>query len=138
MEGEQTWPTDEEIADADRAVMESRKNRGGMFDSDDGEDEEIDNGGDCETRRKKKNKIRVPKGTSAYQAAWILDEDEDEDEASEDDDNDEEGDDDMDGMEDEEAEDDSDSGDDEYEDIDAEEKIDDFDVDFNPADDDRQ
>ncbi|XP_076033995.1 pre-rRNA-processing protein TSR1 homolog isoform X2 [Oratosquilla oratoria] len=47
MEGEQTWPTAEELAEAE-----------------------------AEQKAQKKTK-RVPKGTSEYQAAWILDEDED-------------------------------------------------------------
>ena len=44
MEGEQTWPTEEEFKEAEN-----------------------------QTRTK-----RVPRGTSAYQAAWILDDEEDE------------------------------------------------------------
>lgn len=60
MEGEQTWPTDEEIADAEKRVAHMQAKA-------------AENG----PRRKK-----VPKGTSAYQAAWITnsdDESEDED-----------------------------------------------------------
>ena len=44
MEGEQTWPTEEELMAAGKA---------------------------------QKKKKKVPKGTSEYQAAWILDDDED-------------------------------------------------------------
>ena len=51
MDGEQTWPTEEEILEAEQQV-------------------------------KKKIK-RVPKGTSDYQAAWILDESEDEEDEAE-------------------------------------------------------
>ncbi|KAJ8280793.1 hypothetical protein GJAV_G00059030 [Gymnothorax javanicus] len=43
MEGEQTWPTDSELREAEEA-------------------------------RKNKKMMKVPKGTSSYQAAWILDE----------------------------------------------------------------
>ncbi|KAI8885076.1 DUF663-domain-containing protein [Backusella circina FSU 941] len=50
MDNEQTWPTEEEMAEADARVRRMR----GM--SGDGE------------------KKRVPKGTSSYQAAWIVDE----------------------------------------------------------------
>ncbi|KAG8233141.1 hypothetical protein J437_LFUL010371 [Ladona fulva] len=58
MEGEQTWPTEEELAEAAERVAEAKK------------------------------KIkRVPKGTSAYQAAWIPDSD---DEGKEGDEEDEE------------------------------------------------
>ncbi|KAF8061341.1 tsr1 [Scenedesmus sp. PABB004] len=46
--GEQTWPTDEELADAAAAAAAGRKMR----------------------------KRRLPAGTSEYQAAWILDDDE--------------------------------------------------------------
>ena len=45
MEGEQTWPTEDELAEAEQE-------------------------GASKTRTK-----RVPKGTSEYQAAWILDSD---------------------------------------------------------------
>lgn len=54
MEGEQTWPTDEELQE-------------------------------CSSQEKKKTKRLVPKGTSEYQAAWIIDEQvENEDENEED------------------------------------------------------
>ncbi|XP_068601560.1 pre-rRNA-processing protein TSR1 homolog isoform X1 [Brachionichthys hirsutus] len=46
MEGEQTWPTESELLEAEEA-------------------------------RKKKHVMKVPKGTSDYQATWIVDEDED-------------------------------------------------------------
>ncbi|KAJ3330847.1 hypothetical protein HDU76_004693 [Blyttiomyces sp. JEL0837] len=137
MEGEQTWPTEEEIAEADArvAAMGSRRRRA------------LEEG-------PKKKTIRVPKGTSSYQAAWIVDE---EDEEASDEDEDEDDDDDGDDVEmmeggyefgngDEMGESDDDGMDDrvvpdedeEYEEIEAEEKVDDFDVDFNAADDDRQ
>ncbi|KAJ8301575.1 hypothetical protein KUTeg_020562 [Tegillarca granosa] len=47
MEGEQTWPTEEELADAEAHLQ-----------------------------AKKKTVKRVPKGTSEYQASWIIDSDE--------------------------------------------------------------
>lgn len=59
MEGEQTWPTDEELREADEAL-----------------------------KANKKIVRRVPKGTSDYQAAWILDDEEGEDEEEESDDDD--------------------------------------------------
>lgn len=48
MDAEQTWPTAEELEEAKREQME------------------------------KKNTKRVPKGTSNYQAAWIIDDENDE------------------------------------------------------------
>ncbi|XP_028276445.1 pre-rRNA-processing protein TSR1 homolog [Parambassis ranga] len=61
MDGEQTWPTESELLEAEEA-------------------------------RKNKRVMKVPKGTSDYQATWIVDEDEDEngdmDNESSDDDND--------------------------------------------------
>uniref|UniRef100_A0A3P9P0Z5 TSR1 ribosome maturation factor n=1 Tax=Poecilia reticulata TaxID=8081 RepID=A0A3P9P0Z5_POERE len=61
MDGEQTWPTEQELLDAEEA-------------------------------RKNKRVMKVPKGTSDYQATWIIDEDEEEngetDEESSDDDDD--------------------------------------------------
>ncbi|NWX97881.1 TSR1 protein, partial [Nothoprocta ornata] len=65
MEGEQTWPTDEELQEAEAALKANRK------------------------------VVKVPKGTSKYQAAWIVDDEED---TEEDDDEEEEEDDDMDDM----------------------------------------
>eukprot|EP00062_Callorhinchus_milii_P011632 gi/632957798/ref/XP_007894681.1/ PREDICTED: pre-rRNA-processing protein TSR1 homolog [Callorhinchus milii] len=58
MEGEQTWPTEEELQEAEEAIKET-----------------------------KKIVRKVPKGTSDYQAAWILDDGEevDEDEESDED-----------------------------------------------------
>lgn len=60
MANEQTWPTEEEMAGAGSA-----------------------SGTDGPKRMK-----RVPKGTSAYQAAWIVDDDEDEDGDDDEDDED--------------------------------------------------
>ncbi|XP_038159328.1 pre-rRNA-processing protein TSR1 homolog [Cyprinodon tularosa] len=61
MEGEQTWPTEQDLLEAEEA-------------------------------RKNKRLMKVPKGTSDYQATWIVDEDEEEngetDEESSDDDDD--------------------------------------------------
>jgi len=70
MDGEQTWPTEEELRQAEEQQQATRKTR------------------------------KVPKGTSEYQAAWILDnedEAEDGDNADEDDEEDDEEDDDMNG-----------------------------------------
>ncbi|XP_071499069.1 pre-rRNA-processing protein TSR1 homolog [Diadema antillarum] len=72
MAGEQTWPTEEELAEAEAALQEENK---------------------------KQIVKRVPKGTSDYQATWIVESDDDE----EDDEDDETGD-----EEDSEAEDDDD------------------------------
>nr|CAB3267310.1 pre-rRNA-processing protein TSR1 homolog [Phallusia mammillata] len=56
LDGEQTWPTEEELREAeDTSSLQSNK---------------------------KKLQKRVPKGTSDYQASWILDENEDWEEAS--------------------------------------------------------
>ncbi|XP_041458939.1 pre-rRNA-processing protein TSR1 homolog [Lytechinus variegatus] len=63
MEGEQTWPTEEELAEAEAALREEKEER---------------------------IVKRVPKGTSEYQATWIIesegeDEEEDDDEESDED-----------------------------------------------------
>ena len=58
MLNEQTWPTEEELAEGERR------------------------GGPSEPKRVK----RVPKGTSAYQAAWIVDDDDEEDDDDDEDD----------------------------------------------------
>ncbi|GAA5809732.1 hypothetical protein MFLAVUS_003145 [Mucor flavus] len=100
MENEQTWPTEEELADADARVRRMRN---------------LD-GNDQVTKR-------VPKGTSSYQAAWIVDE-EDADYTDEEDDDEDK----M--MEDNDDEDDvkpasssfPEDEDDEYEDIELEGK----------------
>ncbi|NXH47641.1 TSR1 protein, partial [Dicaeum eximium] len=63
MEGEQTWPTEEELQEAEDSLKANRR------------------------------VVKVPKGTSKYQAAWIVDDGE---EGSEKDDDDDEEDDDMD------------------------------------------
>ncbi|KAG8685246.1 hypothetical protein FRC08_013226, partial [Ceratobasidium sp. 394] len=69
MANEQTWPTAEELAD--------------------GEAREAAALGAAPTPGARKSKIkRVPKGTSAYQAAWIIDDADDEDEGDEDEDGD--------------------------------------------------
>ncbi|KAI8089353.1 uncharacterized protein BX664DRAFT_332799 [Halteromyces radiatus] len=64
MENEQTWPTEEELAEADERVRRMQQ-----------KEEQV-------------NKKRVPKGTSSYQAAWIFDDDEDYSDLEEDDDED--------------------------------------------------
>ncbi|XP_070558804.1 pre-rRNA-processing protein TSR1 homolog [Ptychodera flava] len=61
MEGEQTWPTEEELAEAEALQKAATE--------------------------KKKILKKVPKGTSEYQAAWIVDEDEREIDDDDDDDN---------------------------------------------------
>jgi len=77
LDGEQTWPTEEEIAEAEERIreMEGFENEneftlsGNKF-----------NGG--------KVVKRVPKGTSAYQAAWIIDSDEENENSYDESDND--------------------------------------------------
>ncbi|KAI8376255.1 uncharacterized protein BYT42DRAFT_498260 [Radiomyces spectabilis] len=64
MENEQTWPTEEELAEAEERVRQMRSQEG-------------------------KQTKRVPKGTSAYQAAWIVDEEDEEYSEYEDDDEEE-------------------------------------------------
>lgn len=68
MAGEQTWPTADELADGEAreaAVLSAQPGA------------------------PKKSKIkRVPRGTSAYQAAWIFDDADDEDEGDDEDDQD--------------------------------------------------
>ncbi|ORZ08316.1 hypothetical protein BCR42DRAFT_495429 [Absidia repens] len=64
MENEQTWPTEEELAEADERVRRMQ---------------------DKEDQATKK---RVPKGTSSYQAAWIFDDDEDYSDLEDDDEDD--------------------------------------------------
>ncbi|RKP25100.1 hypothetical protein SYNPS1DRAFT_33053 [Syncephalis pseudoplumigaleata] len=59
---EQTWPTEEELQAAEERVAKMQR--------------DVDA---PETDADSKNKKRVPKGTSAYQAAWIVDSDNDED-----------------------------------------------------------
>jgi pre-rRNA-processing protein TSR1 len=61
MANEQTWPTEDEMASAPGSSM----------------------GGSKRTKR-------VPKGTSAYQAAWIVDDDEGDDDEEDDDEDDDE------------------------------------------------
>ena len=73
MEGEQTWPTHEELAEAEKQNMI--------------------------TKMKK-----VPRGTSDYQAAWIVDNDVDEDDLEDEEEEDEDEDDDMDEVDAEEEE----------------------------------
>ncbi|XP_071810013.1 pre-rRNA-processing protein TSR1 homolog isoform X1 [Asterias amurensis] len=62
MEGEQTWPTEEELAEAEATLEESNT---------------------------KQTVKRVPKGTSEYQAAWIVDSDHEGQSSDEDDSEDE-------------------------------------------------
>ncbi|KAG2182628.1 hypothetical protein INT44_005607 [Umbelopsis vinacea] len=64
MENEQTWPTEEELAEADERVRQM-------------------NGGEDAQGKVKK---LVPKGTSAYQAAWIVDEEDEYSDVDEDED----------------------------------------------------
>lgn len=74
MEGEQTWPTEEELAEADEAAALLAK--------------EVD---------EEENKVskKVPKGMSEYQASWIVDEDEEHEDEDDDDDSEMDSDDDM-------------------------------------------
>ncbi|KAJ3192464.1 hypothetical protein HK101_006525 [Irineochytrium annulatum] len=120
MEGEQTWPTEEELAEADARVAAMK-----------------------EAARSKKRTVRVPKGTSAYQAAWIVD-DEDEDRGEDENDSEDRSEDEA--ME-EAGEDDGavphgeeevEWEDEEYEEIELEGGKDEFDDDFNVDDDERQ
>ncbi|KAI8340516.1 hypothetical protein BC941DRAFT_370793 [Chlamydoabsidia padenii] len=53
MDNEQTWPTEEELAEADERVRRMQR------------------------KEDQATKKRVPKGTSSYQAAWIFDDDDD-------------------------------------------------------------
>ncbi|KAJ3047950.1 hypothetical protein HK097_011022 [Rhizophlyctis rosea] len=62
MEGEQTWPTEEELKEADDRVRRLGASTAGST-----------------TSKSSKKKKLVPKGTSAYQAAWIIDDEDDED-----------------------------------------------------------
>ena len=55
MDGEQTWPTEDEIQEAEENFQQIQKLK------------------EAQTKFKVK---RVPKGTSEYQAAWIIDSDE--------------------------------------------------------------
>ncbi|XP_030008815.1 pre-rRNA-processing protein TSR1 homolog [Sphaeramia orbicularis] len=64
MDGEQTWPTESELLEAEEA-------------------------------RKNKRVMKVPKGTSDYQATWIVDEDEENDEGDEESSDEDDDDDDM-------------------------------------------
>ncbi|OXB58098.1 hypothetical protein ASZ78_012503 [Callipepla squamata] len=65
MEGEQTWPTEEELQEAEASQKENRR------------------------------VVKVPKGTSKYQAAWIVDDGEEGSEEEDDDDEDDDFSDDM-------------------------------------------
>jgi pre-rRNA-processing protein TSR1 len=65
MDGEQTWPTDEEILEAEMSTLL------------------LDHLTCLDLTRTDKKKRRVPKGTSSYQAAWIMDPDEEDPEEEE-------------------------------------------------------
>ncbi|XP_060084844.1 pre-rRNA-processing protein TSR1 homolog [Ylistrum balloti] len=92
MEGEQTWPTDAELEEAEK-------------------------------QSKKKIMKKVPKGTSEYQSAWIVDDDEDHkgaskenlDESDDEDEDEDEDDIDMEAEEEEDSDNDEKSGDEEFE-----------------------
>ncbi|KAI8337479.1 hypothetical protein BC941DRAFT_396298 [Chlamydoabsidia padenii] len=64
MDNEQTWPTEEELAEADERVRRMKN------------------------KEDQATKKRVPKGTSSYQAAWIFDDDEDYSDIDDEDDDD--------------------------------------------------
>jgi len=68
MESEQTWPTEDELREADEAAALLEKDE--VF------------GGEKQLKKK------PPKGMSEYQAAWIVDEDEEDDDINSDDDDD--------------------------------------------------
>jgi len=77
MDGEQTWPTDQELIEADEAAKQDIN----------------------------KEEKKVPKGTSEYQASWILNEDDEEGDSDDDDsDDDSEDDDEMEAYDDDEEE----------------------------------
>jgi pre-rRNA-processing protein TSR1 len=99
MENEQTWPTEEELAEGDARIQNIL--------------------GDMDVDGSAKKKIVVPKGFSSYQAAWIVDSDEEEEERSEVSEMDHEA-----GLETIEEEVHEDESDEEYEEIEAEEERD--------------
>ncbi|KAJ3114173.1 hypothetical protein HDU96_002439 [Phlyctochytrium bullatum] len=112
LNAEQTWPTEEELADAEQRVAKKNGRR----------------------------TVRVPKGTSEYQAAWIID-DEEEDDEDEDDEEDEDEDDEMRDVDDapmEEVEDFEEEDDEEYEEIEIGGSKDDFDGEYDMAEDEEQ
>ncbi|ORY52109.1 DUF663-domain-containing protein [Rhizoclosmatium globosum] len=141
LDAEQTWPTEEELADAEARVAALQRRREELGDD---FDENMDYDGDesAATGEGKKKTKKVPKGTSSYQAAWIVDSEDENDEDDDDDDEDDDEDDEMkDGNDDEkedEPEDNENEEDEEYEEVELEDKQNDFDVDFNAADDARQ
>ncbi|KAJ3279678.1 hypothetical protein HK104_001246 [Borealophlyctis nickersoniae] len=77
MEGEQTWPTAEELMDAEERVRQMGATKAPSE--------------SATSRSSKRKKRLVPKGTSSYQAAWIID-DEDEDGSEEEEEEDDDGD----------------------------------------------
>ncbi|KAJ3026238.1 UNVERIFIED_CONTAM: hypothetical protein HDU68_005969 [Siphonaria sp. JEL0065] len=136
LDAEQTWPTEEELAEADARVAAIERRRA-RFGDDYDENMDDDDAGGTETDGPKKRTVKAPKGTSSYQAAWIVD-DEDEDET---DDEDEDRDDEMkdgDAASAHASDEEKDVENEEYEDVELEDKQNDFDVDFNAADDARQ
>ncbi|KAM0746299.1 DUF663-domain-containing protein [Meredithblackwellia eburnea MCA 4105] len=64
--GEQTWPTEEELASAPAALAGAKRVNGLLPDAKEG--------------TTPKRVRRVPKGTSEYQAAWIVDDEDEDDE----------------------------------------------------------
>ena len=68
MQNEQTWPTEEELRAGDDVMMDA--------DADAGDNERIPDAESGTTPRSIVKRKKVPKGMSAYQAAWIVDEDE--------------------------------------------------------------
>ncbi|KAG0354364.1 hypothetical protein BG005_006546 [Podila minutissima] len=103
---EQTWPTEEELMEAEERVRN--------MDPSERPEQSFNN-----APTPKKNVRRVPKGTSNYQAAWIVDSDHESDEDDEEDEEDE--DDHMDDDDLPSARNDEDSGE-EYEDLEEEEE----------------
>ncbi|KAL1916016.1 uncharacterized protein VTP21DRAFT_6020 [Calcarisporiella thermophila] len=72
---EQTWPTEEELAEAEERIKNMSE---APMDDDTVASTDINN----KFGRSLKKTKRVPKGTSAYQAAWIVDSEDDEEEYS--------------------------------------------------------
>ncbi|KAJ3387705.1 hypothetical protein HDU84_000584 [Entophlyctis sp. JEL0112] len=148
LDAEQTWPTEEEIAEADARVAALQHRRLQL-----GEDYKEDDEMDLENAAvapqpiaaaavgapAQRRTVRAPKGTHPYQAAWIVDSDSGEEEDS--DDNDESDDvmDDDDAISKSMADSSADEEEEEeYEEVELEARKNDFDANFNAADDARQ
>ena len=87
LDAEQTWPTEEELAEAEEAAQARRRRGSGSADGDGTADGDDDGGASASGGRLRvtwggavpnpfaqpRRVKRVPKGTSSYQAAWIID-----------------------------------------------------------------